>query len=72
MEDWMEYWDNVNIELYILIKQAKKEQTEMLNIKKTYRKAKRNLMKRSIKISNSLHNQEKYDEKLHKKYEYFK
>ena len=24
MEDWMKYWDNVNIELYALIKQVKK------------------------------------------------
>ena len=24
MEDWMKYWDNVNVELYALIKQVKK------------------------------------------------
>ena len=24
MEDWMKYWDNVNVELYALVKQVKK------------------------------------------------
>jgi len=28
MEDWMKYWDNVNVELYALIKQVKKPKDE--------------------------------------------
>jgi len=26
--EWMKYWDNVNVELYALIKQAKKNKNE--------------------------------------------
>ncbi len=25
MEDWMKYWDNVNVELYALVKQVKNQ-----------------------------------------------
>jgi hypothetical protein len=27
-EEWMAYWDNVNVELYALIKQLKKMQSD--------------------------------------------
>ena len=41
-------------------------------LKKTYRKAKRNFIKRSIKISNHFINEAKLQDKLNRTYEHFK